>query len=321
MLKNSVYSEIFEEYEKDKLNAEKRAEQLKQKLYDKIPRLREIEAEISSKGVELFESVIRGSNFEKFDNFKKTSNKLRQERQNILESLGLSDEVLEPQYKCRVCKDTGMIDTKKCRCFNKRLAEKYYQLSNLGDILKKENFDNFNNELFSKKITEGNVSPYENIKNISREAIIAVENMENAPINMLFYGHSGLGKSYMCHCIAKALIDRGYFVIYMSAYKLFTTMTNVRFNNATAEEKESVKLLHECDLLVIDDLGTEGVNSSTNAEFFDILNTRIRADKSTLISANLDLANINITYSERIFSRIVGNFKIFKFIGSDLRMH
>lgn len=321
MFKNSVYSEIFEEYEKDKLNAEKRAEQLRMKLYDKIPRLREIDAEISSKGVELFESVLKGGDTEKFDDFKNTSNKLSKERQNILKGIGLSEDVLEPQYKCRICKDTGMIDTKKCSCFNKRLAEKYYQLSNLGDILKEENFDNFNNELFSRNITEGNLSPYDNIKNISREAIIAVENMENAPLNMLFYGHSGLGKSYMCNCIAKALIDRGYFVIYMSAYKLFTTMTNVRFNNATTDEKEDVRLMQECDLLVIDDLGTEGVNSSTNAEFFDILNTRLRANKSTLISTNLDLTNINITYSERIFSRIIGSFKIFKFIGSDLRMH
>ena len=125
----------------------------------------------------------------------------------------------------------------------------------------------------------------------------------------------------MCNCIAKALIDSGYFVIYMSAYKLFTTMTNVRFNNATADEREAAKLLQECDLLVIDDLGTEGTNNSTNAEFFDILNTRLRANKSTLISANLDLGDLNRTYSERIVSRIVGNFKIFKFIGNDLRMH
>lgn len=321
MLKNSVYSEIFEEYDKDKAAAEKKAEKLKLKLYDKVPRLREIEMEIGLKGVELFESAIHGGSAEKFDNFKNTSNKLKQERQNILINLGLSEDALEPQYKCKVCKDTGMLGIKKCSCFNKRLAEKYYQMSNLGDILKKENFDKFRYDIFSENVTEEGISPYNNIRNISAEAIMAVDNFENKPLNMLFYGHSGLGKSYMCNCIAKALIDKGYFVIYMSAYRLFTTMTNVRFNNATPDEKESVKLLQECDLLVIDDLGTEGVNSSTNAEFFDILNTRLRTDKSTLISANLDLTDINITYSERIFSRLVGSFKIFKFIGSDLRMH
>ncbi len=321
MLKNSVYSEIFEEYDRDRILAEKKAERLKIKLYEKVPRLREIEREISEKGVELFESVIHGSHPEKFDNFKNASNKLRQERQNILRTMGLKDDVLEPQYKCNICKDTGMIGTEKCSCFNKRLAEKYYQLSNLGDILKKENFDNFRYDIFSKNITGNGISSYDNIRNISAEAMMAVENFENKPLNMLFYGHSGLGKSYMCNCIAKALIDKGYFVIYMSAYRLFTTMTNVRFNNAANDEREAVKLLQECDLLVIDDLGTEGVNSSTNAEFFEILNSRLRADKSTLISANLSPTDINITYSERIFSRLVGSFKVFEFIGDDLRMH
>ena len=321
MLKNNVYSEIFEDYDRDKAFAEKSAEKLKQRLYEKVPRLNEIEKEISAKGVELFESVLHGGDAKKIEDFKNSSNILRLERQTILKSMGMSEDTLEPQYKCKKCKDTGMIGTKKCTCFNKRLAEKYYQLSNLGDILKRENFDKFNYNIFSKTPVDNNTSPYDNIRRITTEVVFAIENIENAPLNMFFYGHSGLGKSYMCNCIAKALIDAGYFVIYMSAYKLFTTMTNVRFNNATTEEREAAKLLQECDLLVIDDLGTEGTNNSTNAEFFDILNTRLRANKSTLISANLDLGDLNRTYSERIVSRIIGNFKIFKFIGNDLRMH
>ena len=321
MEKSEIYSEIFEEYQRDKKAAEKNAEQLKYMIYKRIPRLKEIEDEIKAKGVELFKSAVSHGDMNKFEDFKNCCNKLRQERQNILRSLGMDENSIEPRYKCKICKDTGMVDTKKCSCFNKRLAEKYYQLSNLGDILKKENFDNFNYELFSKDKGEDNISPYDNIKKISKEALFAIENIENEPLNMLFYGHSGLGKSYMCNCIAKELMDRGYFVIYMSAYKLFTTMTNIRFNNGTREDEDTAKLLESCDLLVIDDLGTEGVNSSTVPEFFDILNTRLRANKSMLISTNLDLSNLGVVYSERIFSRIIGNFKVFKFIGSDLRMH
>ncbi|MDO4301608.1 MAG: ATP-binding protein [Clostridia bacterium] len=321
MNKSEIYSEIFEEYSKEKREAEKSAEQLKDKLYNKIPRLREIENEISLKGVELFKSAVSGGDLQKFEEFKNTCNKLKQERQNILKRLGMTENALEPQYKCKTCKDTGMVDNKKCKCFNKRIAEKYYQLSNIGTVLNKENFNNFNYNLFSKNILEDGLSPYENIKNISREALFSVENIDNAPLNMLFYGHSGLGKTFMCNCIAKALMDRGYFVIYMSAYKLFTTMTKVRFNNATEAEIENARLPEECDLLVIDDLGTEGVNSSTVPEFFDILNTRLRANKSILISTNLDLPDIGVIYSERVLSRILGNFKVFKFIGNDLRMH
>lgn len=321
MDKNEIYSEIFEEYQIDKKNAEKNAEKLKNMLYKNVPRLQEIENEIKIKGVELFKSAVNHGDMQKFEDFKNSCNKLSQERQNILKSLGMSEAELEPQYKCKICRDTGMVDTKKCRCFNKRLAEKYYQLSNLGDILKKENFDNFNYELFSKNISEDNISPYDNMKKISKEALFSIENIENEPLNMLFYGHSGLGKSYMCNCIAKELMDRGYFVIYMSAYKLFTTMTNIRFNNGSRQDMDTAKLLENCDLLVIDDLGTEGVNSSTVPEFFDILNTRLRANKSMLISTNLDLPNVGVVYSERILSRIIGNFKVFKFIGNDLRMH
>lgn len=321
MDKSAVYAEIFDEYQKERKSAELKAEKLKEKLYKNIPRLREIENETKMKGVELFKSAVSGGSQEKFEDFKNTCNKLRQERQNILKGIGIDEDVLEPQYKCSICKDTGMIGTKRCVCFNRRLAEKYYQLSNLGNILKRENFDHFNYEIFSKNAAGGDISPYENIKNISKEVLFAIENIDDAPLNMLFYGHSGLGKSFMCNCAAKELIDRGYFVIYMSAYKLFTSMTKVRFNNASEAEIENARLLEECDLLVIDDLGTEGVNSSTVPEFFDILNTRLRANKSMLISTNLDLTDINTVYSERILSRIIGNFKIFKFIGNDLRMH
>lgn len=321
MNKNEIYAEIFDEYYIDRKNAERNAEKLKNSLYKSVPRLKEIENEIKIKGVELFKSAVNHGDMQKFEDFKNSCNKLSQERQNILKGLGMDESALEPQYKCKVCKDTGMVATKRCTCFNKRLAEKYYQLSNLGDILKKENFDNFNYELFSKNISEDNISPYDNMKRITKEALFAIENIENEPLNMIFYGHSGLGKSYMCNCIAKELMDRGYFVIYMSAYKLFTTMTNIRFNNGSRQDADTAKLLESCDLLVIDDLGTEGVNSSTVPEFFDILNTRLRANKSMLISTNLDLPNVGVVYSERILSRIIGNFKVFKFIGSDLRMH
>ncbi len=319
MDRNDIYAEIFDEYSKDKKTAERNAEKLKTALYKSVPRLGEIEAEIRQMGAGLLRNAVGSGDLSKIEKFKIKCNKLTEERQNILKSLGMSQSSLEPQYKCKKCKDTGMVDIKRCECFNRRLTEKYYQLSNLGDMLKKENFDNFNYELFSKEIYEDNMSPYSNIKKISRNAVLAVENIENEPINMLFYGNSGLGKSYMCNCIAKELIDRGYFVIYMSAYKLFTMMTNVRYNNASKADEEAAQLLERCDLLVIDDLGTEGVNSSTVPEFFDILNTRLRANKSIIISTNLDLPNLGVVYTERILSRILGGFKIYKFIGSDLR--
>lgn len=316
---SGVYSEIFNDYKRDKKAAEDRAEQLKNKLYSQNPRLGGIDAEISRLSTELFKKSMQGDKNAP-EQFREKSNKLSAERQNILRGMGIASGRIEPEYKCRLCNDTGMIDTKKCSCFNRRLAEKYYRLSNLGNILKRENFEKFNYDIFSREPFKSGISPYDNIRHISAEVHRAIDNFENEPMNMLFYGRSGLGKSYMCNCIAKELMDRGSFVMYMSAYDLFQLMTNIRFNNGSDADMESMRLIRECDLLIIDDLGTEGANSATNVEFFDILNMRLRADKSTLISANLNITDIGTVYSERILSRILGCFRAYEFIGRDLRI-
>ncbi len=315
----SVYSEIFGDYQRDRKTAEEKAERLKNEIYAKAPRLGEIDAQISILSTELFRESMRGDSTAPL-RFREKSNKLSTERQNILKGMGIASGIIEPEYKCSLCNDTGMIDTKRCSCFNKRLAEKYYQLSNLGNILKKENFDNFNFDIFSKEPYKSGVSPYDNIKHIYNDVKGAIDDFKNTPMNMLFYGGSGLGKSYMCNCIAKELMDRGYFVLYMSAYDLFQLLTDIRFNNGTDKDKESHRLINECDLLIIDDLGTEGANSATNVEFFDILNIRLRTEKSTLISVNLSLSDIGTVYSERILSRLLGCFRIYEFIGKDLRI-
>ncbi len=316
---SKVYSEIFDDYQRDRKFAEEKAENLKNKLYSKNTRLGEIDAEISRLSSELFRASMRGDKSAP-EIFREKSNKLCEERQNILIGMGIASGRIEPEYKCGLCHDTGMIDTQRCSCFNKRLAEKYYQLSNLGNILKRENFENFNYDIFSKEPFKSGVSPYDNIKHIADEAHSAIENFKSKPMNMFFYGSSGLGKSYMCNCIAKELMDRGYFVLYMSAYTLFQLLTDLRFNNASGEEKEKSSLINGCDLLIIDDLGTEGANSATNVEFFDILNIRLRTEKSTLISANLNISDIGTVYSERILSRILGCFNVYEFIGKDLRI-
>lgn len=321
MNKGEIYAAVFEDYEKDREYAENRARAVKRKVYKENPRLAEIDSEIMEKGVELFRSCVSNT---KDDNasskFKNAVNALNSEKKYILKRAGYTPEYLEPKYKCSICKDTGVVNTKRCKCFNKRLAERLYELSNISEMLEKENFNTFDYNIFSKDPGERGISPHDTIRRLCIDVAQAVDNIDKKPIRMLFYGNSGLGKTFMCNCIAKSLIDKGCFVVYMSAYKLFSYMTRFRFGKENEAEAEAVKLLNECDMLVIDDLGTEGVNSGTIPELFDIINTRLLANKSILISTNLDLEDINKTYSERIFSRITGNFKIYEFIGSDLRL-
>lgn len=321
MTRDEIYAAVFEEYANDRESAQSKARMLKKKLYDENPRLGDIDSAIMQKGVELFKASASGmSNAEQRENFKMKINALNEEKDHILKNMGYSLKALEPQYKCNICKDKGVVGSKRCQCFNLRLADKLYDLSNIGPMLEEENFDTFDYSRFSKEKGRDGISPYENIMKIVMDTMEAVDDIDEKPIYMLFYGGSGLGKTFMCNCMAKSLIDRGYFVVYMSAYKLFSYMLRFRFGRETDKEADAIKLLNECDLLVIDDLGTEGVNAGTIPELFDIINTRLLNNKSILISTNLSLADIGKTYSERIFSRITGNFNIYKFIGSDLRL-
>lgn len=318
MNKDEIYSAVFDEYEKDRGYAERNARLLKEKLYNKNTRLAEIDSAIMQEGVKLFRNAVSHSNNN--EDYKSKIEQFNSEKEDLLRSMGYSLNDLEPKYKCNICKDTGVVGSKRCECFNRKLADKLYDLSNISDVLNKENFNSFNFNLFSREKGKDGISPYENMLNIVMETTEAVDNIDEKPIHMLFYGNSGLGKTFMCNCIAKSLIDRGYFVVYMSAYKLFSCMTRFRFGKESEKEAEAVKLLNECDLLVIDDLGTEGVNAGTVPELFDIINTRLLNNKSILISTNLSLSDINKTYSERIFSRITGNFRVYKFIGEDMRL-
>ncbi len=319
MTKNEIYSDIYRAYDRDRSEAEISAQHRKKAMFKKFPRLEEIQKELDKSGIALAEIFIRGGDRNKnLAQFRENCSKLEAERADILKSNGYSENYFEPEYKCSKCKDTGYIDNKRCDCFKKRLIEKYYNMSNISKIITEENFDKFNLNLYSDEYFENGKSSRQNMKEIAIDVIVKLENMNEKPVNMLFTGNSGLGKTYMCNCIAKTVMDKGLSVIYMSAYSLFDKMIKQRFN--LSDDAESYSLLEDCDLLVIDDLGTEGVNANTTTEFFNIINTRCLNRKSTVISSNLSLREISQIYSERIISRIIGNYNCYKFFGKDLRI-
>lgn len=138
--------------------------------------------------------------------------------------------------------------------------------------------------------------------------------------NLLFYGDTGLGKTFMSNCIAKALLDKGFTVIYQTSFKMFEIIEEYKFHNINNSiSKENYNNLFECDLLIIDDLGTELTNTFTVSELFMILNTRLLNKKKTIISTNFSLSKLAETYTERISSRIFDKFTLVKFVGKDLR--
>jgi len=245
---------------------------------------------------------------------------LKQEKAFLLTENNVPIQYLEEQYHCTQCQDRGFLTTgSKCSCLKQQLINKAYSMSNLTDILTKENFQSFNIDLFSNDPVAGqDMSPRENMLQIANVCEGFVFNFEKYnEENLLFYGPTGLGKTFLTNCIAKALLDKGKIVVYQTAFKIFEVLEAIRFHNA--QDKSSYQLLFDADLLIIDDLGTEITNTFTNSELFNIINSRLLANKKTIISTNLTLKDIMTNYDDRIFSRLFSKYTLLKFYGKDLR--
>ncbi|PAB58489.1 ATP-binding protein [Anaeromicrobium sediminis] len=323
MAKN-ISKTILLEYEKSRDKAEKELEDRKKQVHALLPKLKEIEDEINKTGIHMAKAILTNAhNYDQYlSELKVTLESLKQEKAILLTENNVPLNYLEIQYNCTSCNDTGFLQNgRKCTCFKQKLINHAYKMSNLDKVLEKENFNNFKISLYDNNPFEGEeLTPYENMQHVLEDCGLFVNNFNQSNENLLFYGTTGLGKTFMCNCIAKELLDRGKIVVYQTAFKILDIIEQYKFSKVKDPLiKESYQMLFDCDLLIIDDLGTELTNTFTNSEIFHILNTRLINDKKLIISTNLGPKEIATTYSERIFSRIFSKFKVMKFYGDDLR--
>ncbi|TCO77948.1 ATP-binding protein [Marinisporobacter balticus] len=317
--------EILLEYEKSRDFEKKQLDKRKSEVYEVIPKIKEIDTEIGKTGILISKAILGNtSNYEDaVSNIHKKMERLKQEKAILLTENNVPIHYLHLNYQCSNCKDTGFVNSgKKCNCFKQKIINRTYAMSNLNKILKKENFHNFNIELFSDQPFEDeHLTPRQNMLHILNVSEGFVINFNARPTeNLLFYGTTGLGKTFLCNCIAKSLLDKGKIVVYQTAFKILEILEDYKFNKKrTSDTEEVYHLLFDSDLLIIDDLGTELTNTFTNTEFFNIINTRLIQNKKIIISTNLSPDELANTYSDRIFSRIVGSFTKHRFYGKDLR--
>ena len=320
---NSYFKNILKEYEQKRLNAEKDLSIRKQALYSQKPRLKEIDDELNNYAINTAKSIL-ASNQNSMKSFFDKKEKLDKEKKAILKSLGKDESELSPVYECELCKDTGYIDTPtgtaQCNCLKQQLFNMEYNKSNIGN-LKKENFDNFNINLYSDEVNkekyQSAISPRENILNIKKTAENFITNFDDPEEkNLLFRGYSGLGKTFLAGCIANELLKKNKTVLYQTAPVMFDEIIKYRFKDPSANPSILKNLLN-VDLLIIDDLGTENMNGMQFTELFNIINTRLlnQSDKitKTIISTNYTLQQIHDVYEDRISSRIVGYYTVCKF--------
>ena len=322
----NVFSDCLRELERDRGEAARLLDSRKKEVYEKIPRIKEIDELLSQTGLNLTKSILSGftgDNLEKhISGIEKENSRLMRERGNLLKENGFKGNYLTDVNKCKACGDTGYVENEKCRCLKQKLISRFYGLSNLNNTLKTENFDHFEFKYYSEERDPKNgTSPRLNMQNVHDVCIKFVANFDKKPSNLLFYGETGLGKTFLCNAIAKALLDQGKSVLYATSPQLFRVFENYRFHREEMVEADgTIDMIYKTDLLIIDDLGTEFTVSPSLTELFNILNTRLLESKPMIISTNLNPTELELSYSERIFSRLMGHFTMCKFFGQDIRL-
>ena len=329
MVNNSVLKDLLKEYDKKQIKAVHDLENRKKTLYAKIPRLKEIEAELNKHGIEAAKCILSVNNNSCLEDFHKELDNLKKERLELLKKEGKDLTYLSPIYECSKCNDSGYIHengtSTMCNCLKQQLLNIEYNRSNIGN-LDRENFKKFNINLYSDEINEekynSDISPRDNIKIIGKEVKKFIKNFDNPEEkNLLFSGGTGLGKTFLSNCIVAELLSQGKTVLYQTAPVMLDTLINELFSKDS--DNTFSKNLLNVDLLVIDDLGTETMNSMKFTELYKIINTRLLNQNGkitkTIISTNLDLQGLFHTYDERIVSRFIGHYNIYRFFGDDIR--
>ena len=313
-LTKSQYEMIRRSYEEKQNRNHRLLLERREQFYKAIPEYSLLEETMGALSVERARALIDGDTA-KAEELKKQFRLLSDRKKNLLVAHGLDENYFSPDYDCPDCKDTGYIDGEKCHCFRQLEISLLYEQSNIEEMIEKENFSTLSYEYYKGE----DLQRFENAVNISKDFVSGFKNHYQ---NLFFYGTVGTGKSFLSGCIAKELLSSGHSVIYFSAGGLFENLSRYSFDTKSKETLYNFyKDLYNCDLVIIDDLGTEVTNSFVTSQLFGLLNERHLRQKSTIISTNLSLEELRDRYSDRIFSRITSNYTICKLTGPDIRIY
>ncbi|MBR2177411.1 MAG: ATP-binding protein [Clostridia bacterium] len=316
-----VFSEAAAVMEKRRLLSEQELEERRHRLYLVCPRAQEIERSLVRTSVAAAKAVVAGADIkDELAKLKDRSLQLQTELQEILEKRKLPRNYLEQQFECEKCSDTGYIDGKMCSCMKQLLRQTAYQFVNGESKLALTDFDSFVLEYYpDTALPVSGKSVREYMRSVLRFCRRYAENFSEESSSLLFQGGPGLGKTHLSLAIAKEVIDRGCGVIYVSAPNMLKRLEDEHFGRSSNERGVSAELMSECDLLIIDDLGTEFITKFSIPAIYNILNTRILSELPTIISTNLSMKGLQEIYGDRMISRIIGMLDRVEFKGNDIR--
>lgn len=282
-------------------------------LYKNYPELSQLE---EAKSAALNEFSVKN-----FSNYQEVNDKILEiesKKKDLIKKLNLEDD-FKVHYDCEKCNDTGIHDGKRCKCIDDLLREKMLETSNINTEMRQKSFESFDANIFDDKKLDGKLSIREYMLEVKKSLEDYADNFEDETKSLLFYGDVGTGKSFMAVSLAKRLIEKLVNVTYVASYEMCQVMNQAIFKS----DDESIAkkdMYYNTDFLIIDDLGTEIDSQVSTKSILDLINYRLSKNLKTLITSNLNIDAMKDKYGERFSSRILSNYYIYSFRGSDLRL-
>ncbi len=312
----SEYESARRELEKRRSSAERERERRHNEVAAKIPEILDIEQEMSRAGLEVVKALSLGEDAVRYvKELERINLEAQSKREKLLVENGFPKDYLKTKYTCPVCCDKGFVDGRMCECHKLILRSMAYEKLCGKFPLDKCTFDNFSLSYYPD--SAGGITPRKRMESVFNFCKSYAEDFSSASPSILMYGETGLGKTHLSLAIAGEVIRRGKGVIYASAQNILNKLENEKFGRS---EKSDTELnLIECDLLILDDLGSEFKTQFTVSAIYNIINSRMLSSKPTIISTNLSLKEIETSYTQRIASRILSEYTLLQFDGTDIR--
>ena len=314
---NPAYARIREEYATKYLIAREEADLRRSEIHLAIPEVAEIDRALGRTGLSLMEASMQGEDVQaRIAAVRRTNEDLRHVRAELLTSHGYPADYTEVRYECPLCNDSGFVDTRMCICMKKKLVEAGFEASGMGNLLREQSFENFDLTYYQSDPTA-----LRRMEQILARMRLYTETFEAGKSgNLVLFGGTGLGKTHLSSAVARGVIERGCDVFYVSAVSMLSDFERERFgNSAGGETGVGTDRYFSCDLLIIDDLGTEVNNQFTTSVLYNLINTRLNKRQSTIINTNLTQDEFRKRYWDRITSRVLGEYTVLPFLGTDVR--
>ena len=315
-----IYQLAKERLSQRRQNALRLADVNREQLFKEIPRLREIDSELLPVGASIAKTVVKDGDMKALS---ERSLALQNEQEQILLAHHINKEIIKPQFTCTACQDTGYIEsdnhTEVCDCLKKLMADIAGEQLSADLPLNRCTFDSFKLDYYSKEPDILGKIPYNRMSNILQYCIEYAEAFSVRSKSLLLKGATGLGKTHLSLAIANVVIRRGMSVIYVSAPEIFSKLEREHFSYRYDKQEDTFNSLIKCDLLILDDLGTEFISEFTRACAYNLFNSRLLAGKPIIISTNMMMEELVKAYSQRFVSRVMGSCDKLDFIGEDVR--